>query len=205
MAQDLYEFWGQLDETRRLLVELAAAQRPGDEAAAQAITEALNLIEQSFLSDQAEHEPSVDEAFNNLLGLGTGKPSLRGTRIAPDVQSLDETVLKERLYAVADLYFIYMHERLGVFAVTRELQKQFKAGQAKLSTGDGAERLYRWDRRQVLRYTEKERHQVIRRRHNAHAKRGAEQQYVDVLSVEACGKIGQLAEQNHEQREEQQQ
>jgi hypothetical protein len=61
------------------------------------------------------------------------------------------------------LYYIYQHEMLGVFRVTLKLQELFKAGVVRLSFGEGAGRLYRFDRRQVLRYTQLDRTQAYLR------------------------------------------
>ncbi|NJQ98528.1 MAG: hypothetical protein HC784_14905 [Hydrococcus sp. CSU_1_8] len=53
------------------------------------------------------------------------------------------------------LYYLYQHEQMGVFRAIKQLQNLFHAGAVRLSTGDGAYGLYRFDRRKVLRFTEK--------------------------------------------------
>lgn len=109
-------------------------------------------------------ELTAEDAFANLTGFSGGAPSLDNTDITvPVARGFDETVAEERILAVADLYFLYMHERIGVFEVIHELRRQFEAGKLRLSSGDGAQRLYRYDRRQVLQYNELERHQAYRR------------------------------------------
>jgi hypothetical protein len=45
----------------------------------------------------------------------------------------------------------------------QKLQDLFRAGAVRLSDGDGAFRLYQFDRREVLRYTRRERHMAYRR------------------------------------------
>ena len=62
-------------------------------------------------------------------------------------------VTSERLVAVADLYYIFQHEKIGVFRVVRKLKELFHAGAVRLSSGQGAFLLYQFDRRDVLRYT----------------------------------------------------
>ena len=79
------------------------------------------------------------------------------------VEDYDEQVASERILAVADLYYLYQHERVGVFRAVWKLQELFKAGAVRLSSGDGAYALYRFDRRSILRYTHKDRMQTYRR------------------------------------------
>jgi hypothetical protein len=79
------------------------------------------------------------------------------------VDAYDETVASERLNAVGDLYYIYQHERIGVFRVVQKLQELFRAGTVRLSAGAGAYSLYQFDRREVLRYTMRDRRAAYRR------------------------------------------
>lgn len=73
------------------------------------------------------------------------------------MEPYDEAVASERIVAVADLYYIYQHEKLGVFRAIQKLQQLFRAGTIQLSSGKGAYALYQFDRREVLRYTKKDR------------------------------------------------
>lgn len=57
----------------------------------------------------------------------------------------------------ANLYYVYQHEKLGVFRAVQKLEQLWKAGAIRLSSGDGAQRLYRFARRRALRFTQKER------------------------------------------------
>ncbi len=75
----------------------------------------------------------------------------------------DEQITSERLVAVGDLYYIYQHEKIGVFRVIRKLKELFHAGAVRLSSGQGAFLLYQFDRRDVLRYTLNDRLQAYRR------------------------------------------
>ena len=75
----------------------------------------------------------------------------------------DENLMSERINAIADLYFLYQHERIGIFRIIRKLQELFQAGAVRLSDGDGARRLYQYDRREVLRYTKRDRLTAYRR------------------------------------------
>ncbi|MDX6473763.1 MAG: hypothetical protein QOK22_2579, partial [Gaiellaceae bacterium] len=95
-----------------------------------------------------------DRGLAALAGIGSEAASgLGSTRIPQGVTPYDDTVTSERLIAVGDLYYIYQHERIGVFRVVKKLQELFRAGAVRLSGGEGAFRLYQFDRREVLRYT----------------------------------------------------
>ena len=55
------------------------------------------------------------------------------------------------------------HEKIGVFRSVQKLQELFKAGTVRLSAGPGAFALYQFDRRDVLRYTKKDRLSAYKR------------------------------------------
>ena len=105
-----------------------------------------------------------DGGLAALVGLGANAArDLGDTRMRHGVTNYDETVISERLLAVGDLYYLYQHEVIGVFKVVRKLQDLFRAGSVKLSSGEGAYSLYKFDRRDVLRYTQQDRHAAYRR------------------------------------------
>lgn len=108
--------------------------------------------------------PPPDGGLAELIGIGKDAAAkVDSTRLPDKVDDYDEQVASERILAVADLYYLYQHERMGVFRAMRKLQELFQAGAVRLSTGDGAYGLYRFDRRSVLRYHQKERLQAYRR------------------------------------------
>jgi hypothetical protein len=108
--------------------------------------------------------PPPDKGLAELIGLGPqAAVELGQTRLPPRVDAYDETVASERLNAVGDLYYIYQHERIGVFRVVQKLQELFRAGTVRLSAGAGAYSLYQFDRREVLRYTMRDRRAAYRR------------------------------------------
>lgn len=105
-----------------------------------------------------------DGGFAELIGIGDEAASkVSETRLPQDVEGYDEQVASDRILAVADLYYLYQHEKVGVFRAVKKLQELFNAGAVRLSSGDGAYGLYRFDRRSVLRYTYKQRMQTYRR------------------------------------------
>jgi hypothetical protein len=94
----------------------------------------------------------------SLIGAGSGAVgSLSEAPMRQGVQIYDEHVAAERITGIADLYYLYQHERIGVFRAVRKLKELFDAGSVRLSSGPGALGLYRFDRRQVLRYTQRDR------------------------------------------------
>jgi hypothetical protein len=113
--------------------------------------------------DTATPTPSdLGEAARIGLGPDTTQ-TLGGVFMPTGVQPYDEALISERVLATGDLYYCYQHERLGMFRVIHKLQELFKAGKIRLSDGDGAVRLYRFDRKRVLRYTHQQRMQAYRR------------------------------------------
>src|SRR3989442_14702166 len=99
-------------------------------------------------------QPPADLGLATLAGVGPDAArDLGDARMPQGVRPYDDQVSSERLVAVGDLYYIYQHERIGVFRVVQKLQELFRAGAVRLSSGDGAFRLYQFDRREVLRYT----------------------------------------------------
>ena len=117
----------------------------------------------SWTADSAA-TPPPDKGLAQLAGVGPEAATDFGqTRVPPGVVEYDETIVSERMLAVGDLYYIYQHEKIGVFRVMRKLQELFRAGTVRLSAGPGAFALYQFDRREVLRYTTRDRIAAYRR------------------------------------------
>ncbi|MFN0101391.1 MAG: hypothetical protein ACKV2U_04790 [Bryobacteraceae bacterium] len=105
-----------------------------------------------------------DKGLAQLIGVGPDAASELGSaRIPQGIEPYDEQITSERLVAVGDLYYIYQHEKIGVFRVIRKLKELFHAGAVRLSSGQGAFLLYQFDRRDVLRYTLNDRLSAYRR------------------------------------------
>jgi hypothetical protein len=116
------------------------------------------------VADDAKVPPPPDKGLARLVGIGPEAAADLGvTRVPQGVQAYDETVTSERILAVGDLYYIFQHEKIGVFRVVQKLQELFRGGAVRLSTGAGAYALYQFDRREVLRYTQRDRHVAYRR------------------------------------------
>jgi hypothetical protein len=131
---------------------------------ADALTKQIDELLGEVIEADRKVPPSPDKGLGALAGIGPEATSDFGkTRIPPGVEPYDETVTSERVMAVGDLYYIYQHEKIGVFRVVQKLQELFRAGTIRLSAGAGAFALYQFDRREVLRYTRRDRLAAYRR------------------------------------------
>jgi hypothetical protein len=127
-----------------------------DSALADELVSFVNNQRNTALSTNGQRP--TDDGIANLVGIGEEAGRSLGDAYLPTgVQQYDEMVPSARINAIADLYYIYQHERLGLFRAVTRLKSLFRAGQLRLSDGDGAFRLYRFDRREVLRYTVRDR------------------------------------------------
>src|SRR6266496_1139764 len=114
-------------------------------------------------SQNGKNQPA-DGGLADLIGLGGAAPADLGeTQVSPGVVNYDDTVTSERILATADLYYIYMHEWLGVFRVMNKLQELFRAGTLRISSSDGAYGLYRFDKHNILRYHMRDRLRAYKR------------------------------------------
>ena len=168
---DDFKNWGDIDDLlgklaafRMWLVETNRSKLLKEPAFAEALNQ--KVREMLDIAEQAEQGkiPPVDGGLLNFVGLGnTAVRSMRDARYAPSVPAYDDQIARERVTAIADLYYIYQHERLGVFRAVLKLQQLFKAGSVRLSDGAGAIGLYQYDRKQVLRYTMRDRKSAYRK------------------------------------------
>jgi hypothetical protein len=117
-----------------------------------------------YYATQNGKETPADGGLADLIGLGKDAPTdLGDTQISRGVVDYDDTVTSDRILATADLYYLYIHERLGVFRVINKLQELFRAGTLRISSGEGAYGLYRFDKHNILRYHKRDRMQAYRR------------------------------------------
>src|SRR5581483_5694764 len=159
--QNLYDRVAALRETvtGRLTGDLIQNPQLAD-----ALVKQIDDMLAAVVDQDAKAAPPPDKGLAQLIGLGPEAADEFGkTRIPPGVEPYDETVASERIVAVGDLYYIYQHERIGVFRVVQKLQELFRAGSIRLSAGPGAYALYQFDRRDVLRYTTRDRLAAYRR------------------------------------------
>jgi hypothetical protein len=159
--QSLYERIGALKEN---LAEKLGPQLIQNPQLAEALTDQLEAMVEEVEEAEAKLAPPPDGGLAELIGIGKDAAvKVNSARMPEKVEDYDEQIASERILAVADLYYIYQHEQMGVFRAIKKLQELYYAGAVRLSTGDGAYGLYRFDRRSVLRFTKRERFQAYRR------------------------------------------
>ena len=73
------------------------------------------------------------------------------------VADFDDAVVPSQLHAAAELYFIYQHERMGVFRVAEVLRRLYRDGRMRIQRGPGARGLYLLEKWQPLRYGPRDR------------------------------------------------
>ncbi len=159
--QSLYDRIAALRDTvtSRLVSDLITNPQLAD-----ALTKQIDDMMQSVVDADAKALPPPDKGLAELAGIGPQAAKDFGqARIPQGVEPYDETITSERIIAVGDVYYIYQHEKIGVFRVVQKLQELFRAGSVRLSGGEGAFALYQFDRREVLRYTARERLAAYRR------------------------------------------
>jgi hypothetical protein len=131
---------------------------------ADALTKQIDDLLASVVTADSSTPRPADNGLSALAGIGPGASSdLGDTRMPPGVVAYDDTITSERIIAVGDMYYLWQHEKIGVFRVVQKLQELFRAGTVRLSGGEGAFALYQFDRRQVLRYTQRDRIAAYRR------------------------------------------
>jgi hypothetical protein len=159
--QSLYDRIAALRETLASRLSSDLIQNP---QLADALTKQVDDLLQSVVDADTSATPPPDKGLAQMAGIGPEAATEFGqTRVPPGVVEYDETIVSERMMAVGDLYYIYQHERIGVFRVMLKLQELFRAGTVRLSSGPGAFALYQFDRREVLRYTARDRIDGYRR------------------------------------------
>src|SRR5246127_188497 len=159
--QGLYDRIAALREqvTSRLSADLIANPQLAD-----ALTKQIDDLLASVVDADAKVPPPPDKGLAALIGVGPDAAKEFGTtRVPPGVEPYDETITSERIMAVGDMYYLWQHEKIGVFRVVQKLQELFKAGTVRLSGGTGAFALYQFDRRDVLRYTKSDRLSAYKR------------------------------------------
>jgi hypothetical protein len=159
--QSLYDRIAALRETvsSRLAPDLISNPQLAD-----ALTKQIDDMLSAVVASDRKVPPPPDKGLSALAGVGPDAAADFGTtRVPPGVVAYDDTITSERIVAVGDMYYLWQHEKIGVFRVVQKLQELFRAGAVRLSGGVGAFGLYQFDRRQVLRYTNRDRIAAYRR------------------------------------------
>jgi hypothetical protein len=159
--QNLYD---RIAALRQQVTSQLSSDLIGNPQLADAITKQIDDMLSSVVDADAKAPLPPDKGLAALAGVGPDAAKEFGTtRIPGGVEPYDETITSERIIAVGDVYYLWQHEKIGVFRVVQKLQELFKAGTVRLSGGPGAFALYQFDRRDVLRYTRNDRQSAYKR------------------------------------------
>ena len=105
-----------------------------------------------------------DDAYIDLVGLGKEGVQPFGDIAYPNlIADFDEAVVPSQIHAAAELYFIFMYERMGVFRVAEVLSRLFRDGRMRIQRGPGARSIYLLGKWQPLRYDARDRLTAYRR------------------------------------------
>lgn len=157
---------GRLQTLRSQLVKDARdelVEKPGQ---AELINQYISSAQKSLMKlvEPKPGDPRNDGGLLPLIGLGAKVATTLGdSASAPLIPDYDDQISRERISAIADLYYIYQMERLGAFRAVLKLQQLFRSGEVKLSDGPGAMALFQYDRKRLLRYTLGDRRQAYRK------------------------------------------
>src|SRR5579872_4843935 len=134
--QGLYDRIAALREqvANRLSADLVSNPQLAD-----AITKQIDDMLASVVDADGRTPAPADKGLSQLAGVGPDAAKEFGvTRLPQGVEPYDETITSERIMAVGDMYYLWQHEKIGVFRVVQKLQELFKAGSVRLSAGPGA-------------------------------------------------------------------
>ncbi|MBB3695686.1 hypothetical protein [Sphingomonas sp. BK580] len=161
---ELNDLLARLQAMRSSLVRDARDELAKTPAQAELINQWVDEAKDLLEADAGRRDVPDDGGLTRLIGLGEQVASrlddARPVALAP---SYDDKINRDRLASVGDLYYIYQHERAGVFRAVFKLQQLFQSGEVRLSDGPGALALYQFDRKRVLRYTYGDRKAVYRK------------------------------------------
>ena len=157
-AKDYQGLYDRIAALREQVTGRLASDLISNPQLADALTKQIDDMLASVVTADSKSAAPPDNGLAALAGVGPEAAKDLGiTRIPPGVEPYDETITSERIMAVADMYYLWQHEKIGVFRVVQKLQELFRAGTVRLSSGAGAFALYQFDRRDVLRYTKNDR------------------------------------------------
>jgi hypothetical protein len=162
--KDYQSLFDRIAALREQVTSKLAADLISNPQLADVVTKQIDDLLANVESADSKLPPPPDKGLAALAGVGPQAATDFGTtRIPQGVEPYDETITSERIMAVGDMYYLWQHEKIGVFRVVQKLQELFKAGTVRLSGGPGAFALYQFDRRDVLRYTKNDRLSAYKR------------------------------------------
>ncbi len=108
---------------REAVTNRFAGDLVGNPALADALKQQVDDVLAAVVQQDMKAPLPPDKGLAQLIGVGPDAAREFGkTRIPQGVEPYDEQITSERLVAVADLYYIYQHEKIGVFRVDSKAQ-----------------------------------------------------------------------------------
>ena len=136
--RDYQSLFDRVAALREQVANNLSADLVGNPQLADALTKQIDDLLASVVSADGGTPPPPDAGLSALAGVGPSASSDFGeTRIPPGVTAYDDTITSERIMAVGDMYYLWQHEKIGVFRVVQKLQELFRAGAVRLSGGTG--------------------------------------------------------------------
>lgn len=121
-------------------------------------------FEKRFAQLQKESAGDGQDGFIDMIGFGDRGVLPFGDLSYPHIMpDFDESVMPSQLHAAAELYYIYLHEKMKVFKVIDVLRQLFQLGRMRIQRGPGARGLYILEKWKPLRYTLRDRMVAYRR------------------------------------------
>ena len=133
---DYQELFDRLAGLREKVTDIHSADFISNPQLADALMKQIDDLLAAAVTQDEKTAPPPDKGLAQLAGVGPDAADKFGkTRIPQGVEPYDDQITSERIVAVGDLYYIYQHEKIGVFRVIRKLKELFHAGAVRLSSG----------------------------------------------------------------------
>src|SRR5262245_57676232 len=137
--RDYQGFYDRIAGLREQIANRLSGDLMKEPQMAEALIQQIDDLLHTWENAEAKATPPPDKGLAQMAGIGPEAATEFGqTRVPIGVQPYDETVISERIVAVGDLYYLYQHERIGIFRAVQKLQELFRAGTVRLSSGAGA-------------------------------------------------------------------
>src|SRR4051794_12847974 len=105
-----------LARVRELLMTAPEAQDPRNAEALSNWADRLEALVLDADADRLKGGDDGDHGLSQLIGLGpTTSTDLGDVDVPLAVEDYEDTVDSERVQAMADLYYVFQHEKIGVF------------------------------------------------------------------------------------------
>ena len=128
---DYQQLFDRLAGLREKVTDIHSADFISNPQLADALMKQIDDLLLAAQQQDQQSTPPPDKGLAQLAGAGPDAADQFGkARIPQGVEPYDDQITSERIVAVGDLYYIYQHEKIGVFRVIRKLKELFHAGRS---------------------------------------------------------------------------